>query len=125
VAIIPWLGSAFRGHIVGLWHEGRLYRFATYTGAQIERLEIDDQEVRWTVRDRKHRLEMRATRAHGGLIRGPSRVDMGVRVPETLNATVKVRFSRLGSAGEGLILEGTGRYAGLEVAGDLERLLSL
>ena len=36
-AIIPWLGSTFWGTIVGLWHEGRLYRFATYTGAKMER----------------------------------------------------------------------------------------
>jgi tocopherol cyclase len=125
LAIIPWLGSAFRGHIVGLWHGGQLYRFATYTGAQIERLELDDSEVRCVVRDRKHRLEMRALRAQGGLIRGPNRIDMGVRVPETLNATVEVRLSRLGRVGQAPIWEGRGRYAGLEAVGDLERLLSL
>ena len=32
-AMIPWLRSSFRGFIIGLWHAGRLYRFATYTGA--------------------------------------------------------------------------------------------
>ena len=40
VARIPWLGTAFRGFIVGFWWNGRLYRFATYTGAQVERLEV-------------------------------------------------------------------------------------
>ena len=41
VATIPWLGSAFRGFIVGLWHGGVLYRFATYSGASISRLQLD------------------------------------------------------------------------------------
>jgi hypothetical protein len=124
VAIIPWLRGAFRGHIIGLWHEGRLYRFATYTGAHIERLEVTEEQVTWIVCDRRHRLEMRATRARGGLLCGPSRMDMGVRVPETLRATVEVRLRRLDSVGQVVLFEGTGRYAGLEVAGDVERLLS-
>jgi tocopherol cyclase len=29
VATIPWLGSWFRGFIVGLWHNDKLYRFTT------------------------------------------------------------------------------------------------
>ena len=34
VATIPWMRSAFEGFIVGFWHSGKLYRFATYTGAK-------------------------------------------------------------------------------------------
>jgi hypothetical protein len=123
VAIIPWLRRSFRGTIVGLWYQGRLYRFATYTGAEIERLQVTDEHVDWVVRDRLYRLEMRAARAQGGLLRGPSEADMGVRVPETLQATVDVRLTELGGGQEGLRFSDTGRYAGLEVAGDLERLL--
>ena len=124
VAIIPWLRRAFRGTIIGLWHEGRLFRFATYTGAQLERLEATDEQVTWVVRDRTHRLELRASRAQGALIRGPSVTDMGVRVPETLQGIVHVRLSRLVRGQQALLFEDTGRCAGLEVAGDLERLLS-
>lgn len=129
VAIIPWRRSSFRGMIVGLWHGGRLYRFATYTGARIEQLSLDDEQVTWIVRGRMaiggptYQLEMRATRAQGGLIRGPSTSDMGVRVPETLSASVEVRLARLRGRQETVLLEDTGRYAGLEVVGDLERLL--
>ena len=65
VAIIPWLRSAFAGTIVGLLHDGTLYRFATYTGARIERLDVADAEIGWTLADRRHRLELRQTgRAH-------------------------------------------------------------
>ena len=47
IAMIPWLGSAFRGFIVGLWIDRQLYRFATYTGAKTDLIEITDREVIW------------------------------------------------------------------------------
>lgn len=121
IAIIPWLNNSFRGFIGGIWHEGQLYQFATYTGAKIEKLEIFDDHIDWNLRDRNYRLEMIASRARGGLILGPDRIEMGKRVNETMLSTVEVRLSSL--SGE-LIFEGEGRNAGLEAHGDLERLLS-
>jgi len=123
IATIPSLGFWFRGMIVGLWHQGRLYRFATYLGTRLERLAVDEHAVTWVMRDRAHRLELCATRAGGGLLRGPSTQAMGVRVPETLSATIEVRLSRLRRGQDEVILEDTGRYAGLEVVGDLDRLV--
>lgn len=120
VAEIPFLGGAFRGFIVGLWHEGRLHRFATYTGAEIERLEIDPDQVRWAIAGREYTLEMVARRAKSGAILGPTRAEMGIRVNETLLATVEARLRT--RAGE-TVFEGVGRNAGLEVQGELERLL--
>jgi tocopherol cyclase len=112
VATIPWMGSAFRGFIIGLWHEKQLYRFTTYTGAKISSLAISDEAVDWKIQNRAYRLEMRAERAGGGLLLGPTRLEMGKRVVETLNATVSVRLvSRNGDE----IFLGTGRNAGLEV----------
>jgi hypothetical protein len=120
VAMIPFLGSAFRGFIIGLWHERRLYRFATYTGAKIESLDIQRDQVRWVIVDKAHRLELLARKAPGAAILGPTRVEMGIRVNETLQATVEARLET--RAGE-VIFNGIGRNAGLEVQGDLERLL--
>ncbi len=120
VAIIPWMGSAFRGFIVGLWLDGKLYRFATYSGARLESLKILDEHVEWVLRDARYRLHLTASRAQGGLLRGPTRLDMGQRVLETLNATVSVRLETLQGK---VIFEGVGRHAGLEVMGDLPRLL--
>jgi tocopherol cyclase len=120
VAIIPWRGSAFRGFIVGLWLDGRLYRFATYTGARLQNLQIFDDHVDWVLQDRRYRLLLVARRVEGGLLRGPTRLDMGKRVVETLNATVELRLETLQGAA---IFEGVGAHAGLEVMGDLPRLL--
>jgi tocopherol cyclase len=120
VAIIPWIGKAFRGFIVGLWLDGTLHRFATYSGARIESLQIFDDHVDWVLRNHQHRLFMKACRVQGGLLRGPTRLDMGQRVLETLNATVQVRLETLNGT---LLFEGVGAHTGLEVMGDLPRLL--
>jgi len=120
VAIIPWIGQAFRGFIVGLWLDGKLHRFATYSGARIESLQIFDDHVDWVLRYRQSRLFLKANRVLGGLLRGPTRLDIGQRALETLNATVQVRFESL----QGKVLfDATGAHTGLEVMGDLPRLL--
>lgn len=121
VAIIPWLGNSFKGFIVGFWLEGKLYRFTTYLNSKIESLEIFDDHVAWVLRNRRHRLSLKAWRAQGGLLLGPTPEDMGTRVMETLSASIDVRLETL--QGD-LVFEGTGEHAGLEVVGDLERLLA-
>jgi len=120
VAVIPWMKSAFRGFIVGLWLDGTLHRFATYSAARIESLQIFDDHVEWVLKNRQHRLFLTACRVQGGLLRGPSRLDMGKRVLETLNATVQVRLETLKGK---KVFEATGLHTGLEVMGDLPRLL--
>lgn len=122
IAIIPWVRSAFPGFLVGLRHGGELHRFATYTGARTTALRITDDEVTWTVADRRRRLELRAHRASAGLLLGPTRERMESRVGETMLAEVEVRLTDGRSR---TVLEGSGRNAGLEVHGDLDRLLAL
>ncbi len=121
IAMIPWLGWAFRGFIVGLLRDGILYRFATYTGAETTRLVLSDEVVHWEMRDGLYRLLLTIHRATSGDLRGPSKENMGLRVPETLRATVDVRL--VAQATGETIFEGTGRNAGLEVAGDLGQLV--
>jgi len=84
---------------------------------------VDKDSVAWALRAGGHRLEIHAVRAAGGMLRGPSTQAMGVRVPETLSATIEVRLSRLGGRPPTVLLEDKGRYGGLEVVGDLARLL--
>ena len=123
VAVIPWLTGAFNGFIAGLWHEGRLYRFATYTGAKLKRLEVTDTQVTLHYVDPSqdgHRLEIEATRARGGLLHSPERTAMLQRVMESLTSTIKVRLieNHTGRA----VFDETGEHAGLEVVGDLPGL---
>lgn len=120
IAMIPWLGRAFRGFIIGLWLKGILYSFATYTGAHTERLSFSDGRVEWIVSDRRFRLELQVIQADSGQIYGPTRQDMGRRVDETLDAAIHVRMSELNGK---VLYEGNGRHAGLEINGDIAPLL--
>jgi tocopherol cyclase len=128
VAIIPWLRGAFPGFIVGLRHRGELFRFATYTGGRIERLELADTHVTWHMTGRAgtapatHRLEINAWRAEGGLLHAPERVAMLQRVLESLTARLDVRLLVIESRRERVIFEGTGRHAGLEIVGPIAEL---
>jgi hypothetical protein len=120
IAVIPWVRSEFVGHIVGLQHRGELHRFTTYTGAKTTLIEIDDDEVRWTLRSKKGAvLDLVADRPRGGLLHAPIRTEMHRRVEETLDATVRVRLT----APDGrVLLDDTGHCAGLEVHGETHRL---
>lgn len=130
VATIPWLGSAFRGFIVGLWHGGVLYRFATYNGASISRLQLTDTHVIWHLvgrplglRGGPYRLEIKAVRSEGGLLHVPYDSGMVQRVAESLTAQVQVRLLAPRDDGEEVIFAGTGRHAGLEINGELGEIL--
>ena len=119
VARIPWLGSHFIGYIVGFLLEGRLYRFATYTGAMMQaRLEGDC--VHLAFRDRRRRLEITAEQGEGGELLSPLSGEMTGKVNESMQASVEVSFYE----SDRLRFRGTGRNVGLEVAGPVEELLT-
>ncbi|MGC9467012.1 MAG: tocopherol cyclase family protein [Anaerolineae bacterium] len=122
IAMIPWIGHSFPGFIVGLYREGTLYRFATYTGAVTRHLAITENEVEWVIEDSLYRLDLVGRRAESGLLRGPSRVDMGRPVAETLSASIDVELRARRS--DTLIYRGTGSYAGMEVVGKVDDLLT-
>jgi hypothetical protein len=115
---IPWLGSAFRGFIIGLWHHKRLYRFATYTGATFVELKITDTQVHMQVQDARYQLEIEAMRSKGGLLHVPFREGMLKRLSHSLSAKVFVRLSQ--RVPKRAIFSGTGRHAGLEIGGEID-----
>ena len=131
VAIIPWLRGAFPGFIVGLWHGGQLYRFATYTGAALQRLDVADTHVTLHLAGRTgllnalHRLEVVAWRAEGGLLHSPERVAMLQRVSESLTARLDARLLAITGGQEHVIFAETGRHAGLEIVGPIHEIQRL
>lgn len=120
VANIPWIGSHFIGYIVGFLLGEQLYRFATYTGAQM-RARLGEQEVFLSFKDRRHRLEIVGHKVGGsGELVAPISGNMTGKVNESLQATVEVKLFE----GDVLLYEGVGRNAGLEVAGPVAELLT-
>ncbi|HVU10134.1 MAG TPA: tocopherol cyclase family protein [Phototrophicaceae bacterium] len=121
IAITPLLGRWFPGFLAGLWHEGQFHRFATYTGAKVEKLVIHDETVEWVISSSRLRLEIVGHRASTSILPGPDRVEMGKRVPETLKASLDLRLTD--SRSNRVLFAGRGECAGLEVAGDIDKLL--
>lgn len=120
IARIPWVGSSFVGSIVGLLADGRLYRFATYTGAKLVSLSHSSGGVEFTLQDRRHRIEVWATGAVPGMLRSPVLGRMIGSVEESLTGTVRVRLTERGSARE--VFSGEGHASGIELmdpTGDL------
>jgi hypothetical protein len=121
IAVIPGVQLGEDGHAFVQVLDGDLFRFATYTGAKIEMLSLADDRADMVISDAKYILEMTAVREHGGLLRGPTQVDMGMRVAETLGAEVQVRLRTVNGRE---VFSGRGRHGGLEIQGDIERLLA-
>jgi hypothetical protein len=120
IARIPWLGSSFVGSIVGLLADGRLYRFATYTGARLVSLSHAPGAVEFVLQDRRHRIEIAASGAVPGVLRSPVLGRMIGRVEESLAGTVRVRLTERASGRT--VFEGEGRNSGIEMmdpTGDL------
>lgn len=133
VARIPWVGSAFRGFIVGFWCDRQLYRFATYTGARITHLQISRSTVEWVIEGRSlHRgqhkqLRLALTAQRDGenvdLLHAPYRTAMLQRVLESLDATIEVELTDLTARTPAVLFSGQGRHAGLEIGGRIAEIL--
>ena len=118
VAHIPWLGSYFIGFISGFWLDGRLFRFATYTGAR-KFLNISDDRVDLIFKNPRTELRISAKQAPGTALTSPIGGEMTGKIQESLQAEMQVELLENGRR----IFEGTGRNAGLEVAGELDLLV--
>lgn len=120
VAIIPWKRSSFRGFIVGLKHHGRLHVWATYNGAQERSLLIEDATVHWVLDGPAGRLTIDAVRTRGGLLHAPLRTAMHRRVEESLDSQLSITHTRA----DGAHFEARSACTGMEVFGDIDRLLA-
>jgi hypothetical protein len=120
-AIIPWLGKPFRGFILGLHHGGVLYSWTTYNKSKEELLTVDDSHVTWKVSGPSGELELKAERKRGGLLHAPLREAMHQRVEETLDGVIEVKHTKDNK----VLLLSTATTCGMEVFGDIERLLKI
>lgn len=121
IARIPWLGSAFRGFIIGLLVNGRLYRFTTYNGARLNFLKIDNKNIRFEVVDKKQILHVEATKNEGGLLHAPYDFSMANRISESLKSEVFVKLFYKDT--EHIVFQGPSRVAALEINGNLKTIM--
>lgn len=124
IAKIPWIRNNFIGFICGLTVDDKLHVFATYTGAKIKHLEINDKQVKFTIKDKTFELEVKASKNQGGMLLAPYNNQMiEGRVHETLLSEIQVDLYVSNNKGKNLMFSGTGNFAGLEIVGNTNELI--
>lgn len=125
IAKIPWFGSHFRGFICGLQINNQLYKFATYTGAKIQELKIEENKISAIIRSKYLEININAEKSKSGILRAPYHNIMeSGRVNESLLSIINVDLYSIRNKSRKLIFQGQGRFAGLEIVGDLNKIYS-
>jgi hypothetical protein len=116
IATIPWLGGSFTGFLGFLLTEGRMRRFATWTGAKISSLHSDGRRVFTTIETDELTLE--AVGEYGADLPLTAPVDgsMTRMIHECLSGTIRLRLS---NAKDRTLYSGKGTCAGIEAVGKI------
>jgi hypothetical protein len=122
IANIPWLGKSFTGFLGFLYHAGVVYRFATYTAAQLELQKISDQELFIQIFEKDFALIVRAKNNKSGMLKAPKNGSMDRRIAESIDASLFI--SLIDKNGE-MIAKDSTTIAGLEVVGDMRKLIGI
>lgn len=124
LANIPWLGGSFPGFLCAARLPGPrsdklgVRVWATWNGARIESLRVDDRRVCVAIVRGCERLELSVERGRGGLLRAPAAGSMERRIAESVDASLEARLAVRSRP----VFEGTAFPAGLETVGDLSTL---
>jgi len=121
IAIIPWLRSSFIGHIAGVQIDGQLVEFTTYNGTRLNTCKISEEEVNIVMENKSYKLNIRALREKSTTLASPINGFMDGRIDESMKAQIKVKL--LNKKLNKVILNDTGKSAGIEVAGNFKKLI--
>jgi len=119
IAVIPWGPFSFNGFIVGLLLNGELHRFATYTGAHLEKATMCDNAVQLIFSDQKKKLQINTKRIGGSPLKAPTVSQMDRRITETQSAEVDFCLSEFVGGRWQIIYTSSGNFARLEVVGEI------
>ncbi len=123
IATIPWKKKRFTGYIIGVWIDGRLFSFSTYSGAVIKEYRVvSSEKVELLIRSKKYELRVVGTKMGGTDLKAPVVGLMSGHVHESLVSEIEVLLKERGA--KGTVFEGTGRNAGVELHGDIDGLLA-
>jgi tocopherol cyclase len=122
VAKIPWLRSSFIGFIAGVWLHDRLIRFTTYNHSVLRKLHIDKSRVELVLENPKFQLQILAQRKASAILASPIQGVMDGRIEESMTSKLEVMLTD--KRNNALIFNDTGRNAGLEVAGNIDEIVT-
>ncbi len=119
IAKIPWIGKSFTGFLGFFLHRGRLYDFATYTGADVKLMEEKSESILIRINAREFSLNVRAFRGEKGQLKAPVSGTMERVIHESIDSAILVElFDKRGRS----VYSGQGHNAGLEIVGEVSML---
>jgi len=118
LARIPWLKEFFPGFLAFLLWEGKVYRFATYNRSSVDHLEVDDEQVKVRLKNKRFSLEVTVLRSEGGVLKAPRLGAMDRDIKESIVSSLHVELKN--RKGE-VLFSDWGRHSGLEIVGDMEQ----
>ncbi|MEM6965773.1 MAG: tocopherol cyclase family protein [Bacteroidota bacterium] len=121
VAKIPWMMSSFVGFIAGVWLQDRLIEFTTYNLTRLRKSYADHDKVELVMENTRHRLEIFAKREKATALASPILGFMDGRIEESMTAQLEVKL--YDKKQKKILLDDTGRNAGLEVGGKVKDVL--
>jgi len=123
IAKIPWLGNSFTGFIVGFYTKDKFYKFATYTGAKILKLKVENDFFDIIIQDKDYIIEIKANKKIGGELNAPYSGSMAKRINESMNSSISIILSNRTKNSKRIIIEDDTNLAGIEFVGKIEELL--
>ena len=121
IAIIPWMGSSFIGHIAGVLIGDKLIEFTTYNGTKVNKCEISIDKVKIEMENGSYLLRILAHREKATTLAAPIAGFMDGRIDESMRASIEVEL--LDKKKNIVLLKDIGESAGIEVAGKYELLI--
>ncbi|MCX7771582.1 MAG: tocopherol cyclase family protein [Clostridia bacterium] len=119
-AHIPFLGTSFKGLIAFLYVDNICYRLSTYQGAKVNRLSFEKDVLTLIIEGRKHALGLTVRIKPGSTLKAPKNGLMIDDLIESMTSGLQLYF--LEKDGK-IIFQGEGRFVGVEVGGDLQKLM--
>ena len=120
LARIPWLGTSFAGLVSFLKTPNGFYKFATYNGTRVRQLSQEGNTLTGRLQRGGDSLEFTAKYQRGGMLKAPKNGLMDRTIEESITAEVSLRLYHHNR----ILYEGQSGWAGMELAGRPEEILS-
>jgi len=112
MAKIPYLHMHFTGFVSFLRIGGRLYRFATYTGAKIRHFTCEDGQIEITAVDRHYTMTISGKYRQSGKLMAPQNGLMHREIAESISSEIEATLQD----NKGMVIfHGTGKNVGMEI----------
>ncbi|MCK5129385.1 MAG: hypothetical protein KAQ68_06020 [Clostridiales bacterium] len=118
VAIVPFMGAAFKGLIAVISVDGVQYRFATYNGAKPQSIEKTEHGVHIVLKKGKYKLYINAYTDGFEKLIAPTRSGMDREIYESISAEISLKLT----CKDHIIYQGVVTQCGMEVS-DIEKLM--